>query len=85
MADPLSKFPVWARQLVDDERRRFMHFSISCITFFVGYGLIYWCAENMPPSLQQELTALALVLLTGAAFLWALTMQLLHIAAKIFK
>ncbi len=85
MADPLSKLPHWAQRLVDDERRRLMHFSLSCITFFVGYGMIYWCAENMPPSLEQELVAFALLALTGGAFLWALTMQLLHIAAKIFK
>ena len=85
MKDNMARLPDWARQLVDDERRRLMHFSLSCITFFVGYGMLYWCAENVPPSLQQELIALALLVLTGGAFLWAITMQLLYIVAKIFK
>lgn len=70
-------------ELLKDERRRLMHFSLSAVVFFIGYWMIYWSEENLPSSLKQELIALALLGVTAAAFCWAITMQVLYIISKI--
>lgn len=71
--------------IIDSDIRRLKHFSISAVVFFVAYVMVYWCENNMAPSLKQELTTLAFLLITALAFIWAMTMQILYIIAKIFK
>jgi hypothetical protein len=71
--------------LMNNDVRRLQHFSISAVIFFVGYGMIHWCEQNMPPSLEQELTTLALLFMTALAFLWAIAMQILYILSKTIK
>jgi hypothetical protein len=71
--------------IIDSDIRRLKHFSISAVVFFVAYVMVYWCENNMAPSLKQELTTLAFLLITALAFIWAMTMQVLYIIAKIFK
>ena len=70
-------------ELITDERRRLMHFSLSAVVFFIGYWMIYWSEENLPASLKQELIALGLLVITATAFCWAITMQILYIISKI--
>ena len=71
--------------IIESDIRRLKHFSISTIVFFVAYVMVYWCENNMAPSLKQELTTLAFLLITALAFIWAMTMQVFYIIAKIFK
>ena len=71
--------------IIDSDIRRLKHFSISAVVFFVAYVMVYWCENNMAPSLKQELTTLAFLLITALAFIWAMTMQIFYIIAKIFK
>ena len=73
------------KELIKDERRRLLHFSMSAVIFFIGYWMIYWSEENLPPSLKQELIALGLLLITTAAFTWAILMQIIYIVSKIQK
>ena len=76
---------IYFSAIIDSDIRRLKHFSISAVVFFVAYVMVYWCENNMAPSLKQELTTLAFLLITALAFIWAMTMQILYIIAKIFK
>ena len=71
--------------LANDEKRRLKHFSISAITFFVGYGMIYWINQEVPPSTKQELMALAMIALSAISFLYAIILQLVYIGGRLFK
>ena len=71
--------------LMNDDIKRLKHFSISAVIFFVGYGMIYWYENNVPPSMEQEIATLGLLLVSALAFLWAMTMQILYIVSKIIK
>ena len=71
--------------MAQDERRRLKHFSLSAVTFFVGYGMIYWVNKTMPPSTEQELWALAMILLCALSFIYAIVLQLIYIASRIFR
>lgn len=73
------------QQLMRNDRRRLAHFSISAVVFFVSCAMLYWVNKNMPPSLDQELTALLFIGMAGCAFFWAMLMQVLHIASKMLK
>ena len=70
---------------INDDVKRLKHFSISAIIFFVGYGMIHWNENNVPPSLEQELATLGLLLVSALAFIWAMTMQILYIISKTIK
>lgn len=78
-------FLAFVKNMARDERRRLKHFSVSAVTFFVGYGMIYWINKTMPPSAEQELWALAMVVLCAASFLYALLLQLIYIGSKILR
>ena len=71
--------------IIASDIQRLKHFSVSAVIFFVAYVMVYWCENNMAPSLKQELTTLAFLLITALAFIWAMTMQIFYIIAKIFK
>ena len=73
------------KDLLDNERRRLMHFSLSAVVFFIGYWMLYWSDDQLPPSLEQELIALALLLTTAGAFFWAILMQVLFIVSRIIN
>ena len=75
----------WLDRLMQDERRRLLHFSVSAVIFFVGYWMLHWTADNVPPSLDQELSALAILIVTLIAFVWAIFMQILYIISRIKK
>lgn len=71
--------------IIESDIRRLKHFSISAIIFFVGYVMVYWCENNMAPSLEQELTTLGFLIIAAIAFIWAMIMQILYIIAKTLK
>ncbi|MDG1292876.1 MAG: hypothetical protein P8O99_02055 [Pseudomonadales bacterium] len=71
--------------IIASDIQRLKHFSISTVIFFVGYVMVYWCENNMPPSLEQELTTLAFLFISACAFIWAMTMQICYIIAKTLK
>jgi hypothetical protein len=71
--------------LLQSERRRLKHFSLSALVFFIAYGMLYSTQKNMPPSLQQEFTALACIAVAGLAFSWAITLHVLSIIARLHK
>lgn len=73
------------RDLANDEKRRLKHFTLCAICFFVGYGMIYWINRNLPPSTQQELYALAMIVLCALSFIYAMILQLVYIASRIFR
>lgn len=75
----------YLKKLANDERRRLKHFSLCAICFFIGYGMIYWINKNMPPSTKQELFALAMIGLSAASFIYAMVLQLVYIAGRIFR
>ena len=52
------------------------------VVFFTSYGMIHYANKNIEPSLQQEATALLALISCIASLLWAVTLQLLSIAAK---
>ncbi len=81
----LTRIREYLRELMQDDIRRLKHFSISAVIFFVGYGMIYWHENNVPPSLEQELATLLLLVVAALAFVWAMTMQILYILSKILK
>ena len=70
---------------MQDDKRRLAQFSISAIVFFASCAMLYWVNKRMPPSLEQELAALFFIAVSAAAFGWAILLQLLYIAAKMFK
>jgi len=72
-------------RLFRDDRQRITHFAISGLIFFLSYALLYWCETNIAPSLRQELTSLACLVIGGLAFCWAMLMQILFILSRIFK
>lgn len=86
---PMSKFRSYlesfTQELINDEKKRLKHFSISAITFFVGYGMLYWINKELPPSLKQEIYALFMILLCILSFLYAISLQILYIYSKTFK
>ena len=71
--------------IIASDIQRLKHFSVSAIVFFVAYVMVYWCENNMPPSLKQELTPLAFLFISACAFIWAMTMQICYIIAKTLK
>ena len=79
------KLPPVVKRLLDDERLRLAHFSVSAVVFFVSCAMLYFVEKQMPPSLDQEISALAFLLLAGLSFFWAMSMQLLHIFSKLHK
>ena len=71
--------------IIESDIRRLKHFSISTIVFFVAYVMVYWCENNMAPSLEQELTTLGFLIIAASAFIWAMIMQVFYIIAKTLK
>ena len=71
--------------IIESDFRRLKHFSISAIVFFVAYVMVYWCENNMTPSLKQELTTLGFLIIAASAFIWAMIMQVFYIIAKTLK
>ena len=71
--------------IIASDIQRLKHFSVSAVIFFVAYVMVYWCENNMPPSLKQELTTLAFLITAACAFIWAMTMQICYIIAKTLK
>lgn len=73
------------QNLANDEKRRLMHFSFCAISFFIGYGMIYWINKNLPPSTKQELLALSMIALCALSFIYAMILQVLYILKRILK
>jgi len=78
-----QKLNTFFGDLLLSERRRLKHFSISALVFFIALMMLYSVHKNVPPSLRQELTALACIVTAAAAFLWAITIHIMTIIAKL--
>lgn len=70
------------KTLMKNERMRLKQLSICALVFFTSYGMIFHANKNMEPSLQQEVTALLSLAICIASLVWAVTLQILSIAAK---
>lgn len=70
------------KTLMQNERIRLKQLSLCALVFFTSYGMIHYANKNIEPSLQQEATALLALISCIASLLWAVTLQLLSIAAK---
>lgn len=81
----LDKLRDYLKALMNDDIKRLKHFSISAVIFFISYVMIHWYENNVPPSMEQELATLGLLLISALAFLWAMLMQILYILSKIIK
>lgn len=71
--------------LIQDDKQRLMHYAVSTVIFFISYGMLYWCATHIAPSLQQELILLACLIIGGIAFFWAMMMQVFFILSRLSK
>jgi len=78
-----QKLTTFFSDLLHSERRRLKHFSISALVFFIALTMLYSVQKNIPPSLHQELTALACIFTAAVAFLWAITIHIITIFAKL--
>ncbi len=75
----------YLKTLMSDDKRRLKQFSVAAVVFFSGCSMVYWANNNLPPSLEQELAALLFITISLCAFAWAILLQLLYIASKLFK
>lgn len=73
------------KRLLNDERHRLAHFSVSAVVFFCSCAMLYWIEKRVPASFDQELSALAFISLATLSFCWAIGMHLLHIYSKLRK
>jgi hypothetical protein len=75
----------YLHELMLDDKRRLIQFSISAVVFFICYAMIHWADKNLPPSLDQEIAALIFITVGLSAFFWAILLQLLYILSRLFK
>jgi len=75
----------YLHELMLDDKRRLIQFSISAVIFFICYAMIHWADKNLPPSLDQEIAALIFITVGLSAFFWAILLQVLYILARLFK
>jgi hypothetical protein len=75
----------YLHELMLDDKRRLIQFSISAVVFFIWYAMIHWADKNLPPSLDQEIAALIFITVGLSAFFWAILLQLLYILSRLFK
>lgn len=75
----------YLHELMLDDKRRLIQFSISAVIFFICYAMIHWADKNLPPSLDQEIAALIFITVGLSAFFWAILLQVLYILARLLK
>ena len=75
----------YLHELMLDDKRRLIQFSISAVVFFICYAMIHWADKNLPPSLDQEIAALIFITVGLSAFFCAILLQLLYILSRLFK
>jgi uncharacterized protein YjeT (DUF2065 family) len=73
----------WLTTLIDNPRKTLRLFALGAVLFVVGVGCIQWANYQIAPSLQQEIVALAGLLIGGSGFVLAISAQCLLIASRV--
>jgi hypothetical protein len=60
-------------------------FAASTVLFFTGFGTFIWSDQNLEPSLQQELVALAGILIGSTGFIGAIFAQVHMVIGRLRK
>ncbi len=73
----------WLKPYLDDPRKIFKLFATGAVLFFIGLATIVWAEKMIPPSLQQEVAALAGTAVGGLGFFTAMMAQLMLIIQRL--
>ncbi len=71
------------KELLDQPRQVLKVYGVGAVLFFLGIGFIIYADRAFPPSLQQEIVALAGTATAGLGFFTAMAAQLLLILSRL--